>query len=466
MGWHHTFTERNIHMPYRWVVPNEASRLSITTNQDGTELTPTDGLHCKCLQTDTKAEYVVIGINPVQWIKIGGDHSDRKVLFNVHVPQKTCDFTGDSALNAPDIFFKRMPVNIAENSGSYDRCLWDIAEIDSGGNQVSSWIREQFADYTALIDFLNTTIAASTTNTYNLSISAYVDEDASIAPFTKIYGINRFFSVLKGKENYKSSRFDSKTIGESNMWEHLPVFITGLYDEFLGVPAPPLSNALRTVWFPQSRRRIYDHHTQPITFQNGNSSVRRYYLKTNATTYAGVNGGTWLFSQKRYFALADNSTEWVSLGSVCKDKDSTSGSVVCVSMYVSASDQEKVCFFVKPVGMDLFHLGFHPALQEEPCGVYAEYKHPNGHTRIKKIKEVDLQQLERSYGMNTSVSVTNSDFVSLIVPNGCRSHVRSDSIIGTVRFRVITDSGRSFPASDSVTIHQGKGHVNSFVLLN
>ncbi len=72
MGFHHKSTGRNNHHPYRWTVADDTAREAITTNADGTSITDTDGLYCKCYQTDDDTEWIIIDTDPLTWEQMGG----------------------------------------------------------------------------------------------------------------------------------------------------------------------------------------------------------------------------------------------------------------------------------------------------------------------------------------------------------------------------------------------------------
>lgn len=460
-------------MPYRWVVADEAERLAITLNPNGTQFTVDNGLYCKCLQTDDGSEYVLSSISPVEWISIASSSSlasSRKEIFTIHAPAQYTDFpfqvSGGSFTN---LFARRLAPNIVLAFSDYNLCLWDIIESAADGSTINVWKANQFATYSELITFLNSNLTGTGSITNNVTVTAYIQQNEVVKPFRRSYGINRFFSVLKGQDNYKSTNYGAKTIDtQKNRWEELPEFYEQVYQDFLGVSAPPADNAGRTFWFPQTIRRMYDHHQNNIQFPSGNASQRRYYLTTNSTTYSGVNGGDWVYHQQIFYGMSPGNTNVVNLSNVQKD-NFTCGvySTVRVSMYLSSSDSNKIAFFIKPVGVDMFHLGFNPAMKSVGAlTLFAEYRHPNGYTRLHKIKTISMHNSARNYGMNTSVTVTNDEYINQLIPDVRRTHIRTDTVVGTLRFLAIDEHGQSFQASRAVTVKQGRGHVNSFVLLN
>ncbi len=61
--------------PYRWIVSDDAERLAILTNPDGSPLTDQDGLYCRLFQTNNNTEWILVNTLPITFVPVNGSGS-------------------------------------------------------------------------------------------------------------------------------------------------------------------------------------------------------------------------------------------------------------------------------------------------------------------------------------------------------------------------------------------------------
>jgi hypothetical protein len=225
-----------------------------------------------------------------------------------------------------------------------------------------------------------------------------------------------------------------------------------------------MSNAAQTIWFSKTFNKIYCHHRADITFPSY-SNGRRYYHKVNSTTYSGVNGGMWQWSNSVLFSMPYNNTTVSTISPTKIDAAIMSGaSIIRVSIYTSKDDSNKVAFLVKPVGMDMFHLGYHPDMITDNAHVFIEFRSPDSFPRIKNIGTLDLNNIKRQFGTNTSYTVHNADFIHILHNLGESNHLRNRTEIKEFRFFILTENGKSYIPTRWLKIYKGLPEVNLSIL--
>lgn len=113
----------------------------------------------------------------------------------------SCQFvypcTIDNTINTPKK--DRTYRNMYDNFDSFKEFYWDVINYNG-----TSYYGQHISSMQDLVDMINsgTTHQLSVRKSgYNLN--CYAKIDPAVAKINKVYGINKFYSVLKGKKNYK-----------------------------------------------------------------------------------------------------------------------------------------------------------------------------------------------------------------------------------------------------------------------
>lgn len=437
MGFHHLSFGRNNHQPYRWIVSNSADRLDISTNSDGSPITIDDGLYCRCLQLDDLSEWVLSSIDPVEWVAAGGGGGSGKlkeVLFDIQSPQGKIVLPIE--YNSSNMFMgvtsNRTTPYIFNNLGAYSYFLFAITEYESSGEVVNQTKDLQFSDYSELVDSLNLhlTMDNNNFNEYGFSVQcyAYTDEDGAVS--NRIVGTNRLFGMLRGKRNYKSTTV--KTIQPSDSWSAAQTFVNQVYSDFLNVTPPSLSNAFKTIWVPQTSRRAYLKSGNTIQFKSGITGSRMYYNKPNGVPY-NVSGGNWDVNSSRLYYLSGDSINNIDSDDELHDYSMINvDSIVRVSMLTNGV-AGRYAWIVKPVGMDLFKLGWTKFSTKENAELFMEIRGRDSSTRIYKLDTVQYN-LRDAFCNQISRSVTKASLLSKMVGSMKYHTAGNNQIFRAARF--------------------------------
>jgi hypothetical protein len=80
MALHRKLSASDIHSSYRFIVADDAERLAVSLNPDGSPITDEDGLYTKLYQKDTNAEYLCTSTNPLTFSPITSDSTPITVV--------------------------------------------------------------------------------------------------------------------------------------------------------------------------------------------------------------------------------------------------------------------------------------------------------------------------------------------------------------------------------------------------
>ena len=192
------------------------------------------------------------------WTGIGGSggssiseqYYDQVPLALVGTPVLTSNFIG---------LAKRKSPFLTNNYGTYALARWRIWEFNYTGTVVNSWENLQFATAADLYSFLSTN-AVTSGGMYSNSIVGLVYDiiDTESPAITKIYGMNTFYSLLRGTRAYKRGNLRSvegDASGPYLRWGGFSSWFEDLCNQGLGLPAGyawnPADQAFKSIWFPR-----------------------------------------------------------------------------------------------------------------------------------------------------------------------------------------------------------------------
>jgi len=138
----------------------------------------------------------------------------------------------------------------------YSQCRWDIFEFDSGASLVNSWSGMQFSSIGDAYTFLAANaVTGGGVYTNNIVARIYDVIDSASPRITKIYGMNTFYSNLRGRRNYKTGYVVACENTATN-WAGLPAWFEDLCNQGMGLPAGytwnAADNAERVLWFARN----------------------------------------------------------------------------------------------------------------------------------------------------------------------------------------------------------------------
>jgi len=285
--------------------------------------------------------------------------------------------------SAPDVY---------RNPSSYLSCYWDVAEVDRDSGEVyRSWPGQQFDDVGALYSFIATKFGESTSTPGGPRHAAFVTlydvVDDDIPVIDKIYGMNTFYSILRGRGRYKSG--SPVVDAGSNGWSRLSSWLSSVRSNFQDLGSGAMSNLeAQMVWFPAGSVKMYGAPPPGFSAGTNGPSDRRAWDSTagalvapNATfTNQPDSGGSSL--KLCYIDTGGGTYTWRSAPNAGHISDILkSGSRSAINVYYLTYGSEHAVF-VKPIGIDRVGVRFFdPRLYE----LWAFYSKPNRSPLIKKV---------------------------------------------------------------------------------
>jgi len=146
---------------------------------------------------------------------------------------------------------------------NYSQCKWDLWEFSDAGVAINSWSGQQFDTEADLYTFLaaNAVVVGGFYDNFIVGlIYDVVDEESP--RITKMYGMNTFYSLLRGRRNYKAGLSFTCADSDNIHWSGLGAWFEDLCQAGMGLPAWYTWNAAdhaeRVLWFPRSgSRKLY-----------------------------------------------------------------------------------------------------------------------------------------------------------------------------------------------------------------
>lgn len=288
--------------------------------------------------------------------------------------------------NRSDRYYK----NFLDNFSEYTNFLFDI-HYDNG----TSYTELQFNSTDEIITFLNeNTPNNSSWITSKYLIECYAKQKTDVGNINKIYGLNLFYSVLKGKKGYKKKYktvYDSLYLNSSGYNSYRDNFVTSVLDHFnySGFSSGmSKSEASKTIWFPQTYNNIYGLlDIGDIIYFNNGSSGNRMVFSWGDSSFHPQGDNNMTITDSVIMGMIDGNTNF-EIFSNFKDHYYYYNYSFIKVYKLEGKDQyndDIMAFYVKPIGQDAFRLNYIPNLTNK--SLYAIYYEGNNDIQpiIRKI---------------------------------------------------------------------------------
>lgn len=155
----------------------------------------------------TNALWRATGLTAVDWAQVsGGAGGASKVLSYGHFTAAIGNTTLWARVDWP-LHVKSQAADLYDNFAEYVDCLWDIMEVDDGGNTNGVWIGRRFSTIAALYLFIAAHCVESGSNpgtpAYHVRVKVYDAINSDIDCIDKVWGMNNFYSMLRGRRTYR-----------------------------------------------------------------------------------------------------------------------------------------------------------------------------------------------------------------------------------------------------------------------
>lgn len=339
----------------------------------------------------------------------GGGGAVKRSFGHVSVNvQETYPYTINNTIDHPRKarFFERLSDNFTE----YSNLLWSV-KYENG----TTYEGLQFSTKQEFVDFLN----ANTPHIGPVVQSAWVAElyaliSADVGEINKMYGLNRFYSVLKGGGNYKSP---IKELNEAAGWSTADSFAEQIWNDFMGADwfavsgGSDYTSGKRGIWFSQQKNNIYALYGtgHPIGFGNGISGNRMWWNDTTSAWESADSSHTSYVTSHSMVGLSDEQNMYTIYGAPRDYILNESQSFVMVYRLngQNGSGEDIIALMIKPIGIDILRLNYIEDLSNK--SLYAIFYEGNNDTSPEVRKLSGLSAKNSAVG-DISWMVTKSDW--------------------------------------------------------
>lgn len=253
-------------------------------------------------------------------------------------------------------------------------------------------------------------------------------QDKSNNTTKKVYGINTFYSILKGRKNYKASltTFDFDNLLR---WRYKNRFISELYESFFNkkITANNIHGAKRSVWFTQSINNMYSLY--PI-INNSNISIdlqghlknRMVYDDEKHIFYSPAKETSFRIESSKIAQLDTNTLDFKILNEQIEDyKYFENYSLIRIYLLKNV-DTNHYSFLIKPIGMDIFRFTYSDDIDFKNFFGYVEYN--NKQTKVFKINDLVISNHKNN---NVGFMLKKEHFMNDCVSNRNKKNISDDS---------------------------------------
>lgn len=286
------------------------------------------------------------------------------------------DISFPSSQNSLDFFVRKFMPSLENNFSTYQDSKWLFQDVND-----SSIIEENlsFSSSQDIADWYNNNLQNNGSVFTQQTIARMYDEvDNNILPISKMYGMNRFFSGLKGRGNYKSGPSTAREI--NNSWSSINSYLKQMFDTIeptlaFVVQESDFNNqqALDTIWLSSNHLKYYILPTLNSTISHTSSTYRRM----NNQNWEGLGSFSVTLGQnyrlrKPHYSFITQNTGSSALQIIdfsfrdaqrrAKENllgDTASG-VIFYQVYdpTQAEGDKKFAIYIKPLGIDVVYLNW------------------------------------------------------------------------------------------------------------
>lgn len=281
------------------------------------------------------------------------------------------------------------------NSATYQDCYWDILEISDGGVAQNQWLRQKFASQADIYIFIRANFEESLSNPntprYHAYLRVYDVVGTSVPNIDKIYGMNLFYSMLRGKKNYRKNK---KCIENEPSWNDFQSWFDDLCNHNMGFgPGHTYSsNDEKALWLSRTDAKRYGLPVPGFSSQVTTPGSRYawdwgssdFLSLPTPTTYINTPSPsglrmTWCGLYTQMLSVWD----WQdSVGNLLATFGGFNMSWLALYHLQSNADPNHRAIFVKPMGIDKVGLNW---FDETAYDLYALYTRKNTTPVIRKI---------------------------------------------------------------------------------
>ena len=393
------------------------------------------------------------GLNPEETIDLGGGESIFPIGNIIIKYSHTYPITSSNLNSREKPRYSNYEIDYYDST--YHQFYNEIIYSQTNGTSSRSEIDLKFNTLDDLITHINNNVNNNGSNTTeNVIVRIY--GKIKYPGFQKIYGMNKLYSMLRGRKMYKKSLTYIGEGGVTVRWSNLDNFVIDIWNTALGgsiIDITRIADAKRGTWFPRNYRNMYKllRLNQLLSFPHPNTRNRAFWdWGSSDFTNLGSSSDGWRIV-KVFYGGIDNSLNYSIHDSEILSQQFLRSKVSIVQIYKleNVYDSNKISLMIKPVGMDIWRFGYiNDPLSYELFGVSYDGSKDNQ----PKIMSLGLGGGNTLIDASNDVSYTISleDLNQLIYNSGNYGHLGSGSLGKSIRFFYSDGNGNISELSSEV----------------
>jgi len=405
--------------------------------------------------------------NSNNWKKINVNYNEQKLSFgNINIIDTRYPVTLSSSIDSQ--FGKRYFPQLQEHFDDYNKFLFNIY-CENG----DVFLEKQFVSKNDLVDFLNNNLERNNNGNEVVPyiIECYAKINSSVGNINKIYGMNLFYSVLKGRNSYKKrilTLYDGaySTGNKIDNFKHDLVKKLWDYFTFDGfLQEYNYDAAAKSIWFPQTYSNIYNplYSGNSITF---NSSIvgNRHVFNWGDSTFHLHDGYRLKVTSSVVIGMPIDQNTFSLFRDIFFDGMYSYNYSYCRVYKLEGRDHNSdniTALFLKPIGQDTFRLNYIPNISEKDLYAYY-YEGDNDHQPVVKRLNAtksnliisDISFLVKKTDWNVRPNIGNVSTINHIGKNKIKK----------IRFFIGDGNGNISPLSPEITPYTNR-KVNKLTTL-
>jgi hypothetical protein len=383
--------------------------------------------------------------------EITGTTTYKKVSFgNIVTNNFTYPVTYGTSIGSS--FGEKYHRHIRDNYVDHNKFLFDIY-CENG----IKFIEQQFPTTNDMVVFLDTNLPRVGFQTVRYTIDCYAKESPTLGAISKVYGMNLFYSVLKGTKNYKKkikTLYDGVYSASGKFETSKNALVTALWNHFTYVgfmESHSLDDGAKSIWFPQTNSNIYGllHSGNTIIF--GGITGDRMCFCWGDSNFVLQGANTMKVVDSVIVGLNVGHQDFY-LFNVFRDLDYFNNYSYVVVYKLQGKDvhnDDITALYVKPIGQDTFRLNYVPDITNKDLYIMY-YEGDNDHQPI--IKRLTSVNKHNDIGGDVSFLVNKTDWnVRPHVANGAMSRHFGHSKMKSFRFFIGDMQGNISSFSPEIT---------------
>lgn len=274
--------------------------------------------------------------------------------------------------------------DIYRNQSTYIDCYWDVLEISEGGVVHQQWLRQKFASVADIYIFIRANFAGGVnpdTPMHHAYLRVYDVVGSSVPKIDKIYGMNMFYSMLRGRKNYRKNKY---CIENEPAWNDFRTWFNDLCTQGFGFgPGHIYSpNDEKALWLSRNDVKRYG---LPVTGFASNITVTggRSHWDWGSSSFSPLSVATTYNNTVSPAGISINycglytdmisTWEWIaenSVSSLLATFGSFNMSWLLLYHMQSINDPNHRAIMVKPLGIDRVGLNWFDDVAYDLCALY------------------------------------------------------------------------------------------------